>query len=183
MAGGVNLYAYSGNNPIRYRDPFGLSPCPEPPCRTDKDGMEGRPLPPDVDPDKVTWVENPDYGSQGGYYEHDETGAKYIPDPSRKRHWPHWDIVEPGGKTSHYPKQYKQPWPGQKKLGDDQSATDPWPSLWDRFVEALGQVLQGIAREVVKWPSPIPPLPGRTPTSVPALPGFSPMPVPPLVAP
>jgi uncharacterized protein RhaS with RHS repeats len=27
LAGGVNLYAYAGNNPVAYRDPYGLGPC------------------------------------------------------------------------------------------------------------------------------------------------------------
>jgi hypothetical protein len=27
LAGGVNLYAYAGNNPVAFRDPFGLNPC------------------------------------------------------------------------------------------------------------------------------------------------------------
>ncbi len=27
LAGGVNLYAYAGNNPTTFRDPFGLCPC------------------------------------------------------------------------------------------------------------------------------------------------------------
>jgi len=27
LAGGVNLYAYAGNNPVAYNDPFGLGPC------------------------------------------------------------------------------------------------------------------------------------------------------------
>lgn len=30
LAGGVNLYAYAGNNPVAYSDPFGL--CPPYPC-------------------------------------------------------------------------------------------------------------------------------------------------------
>ena len=27
MAGGTNLYAYAGNNPVSFSDPFGLNPC------------------------------------------------------------------------------------------------------------------------------------------------------------
>ena len=30
LAGGVNLYAYAGNNPVAFDDPFGLGPCTDP---------------------------------------------------------------------------------------------------------------------------------------------------------
>jgi len=90
--------------------------------------MGGKPLPDGVDPDKVTWVDKPGYGSQGGYYEHDETGQRYVPDPSKEGHWPHWDLQDEDGRPQgRYPKKSLKPWPGQKRAPyGDQSATDPW---------------------------------------------------------
>jgi hypothetical protein len=39
LAGGVNLYAYAGNNPTNFRDPFGLKECP-PDCPSENAGAE-----------------------------------------------------------------------------------------------------------------------------------------------
>jgi RHS repeat-associated protein len=40
LAGGVNLYAYAGNNPVTFADPFGLKSCDPPtdPCPADRQG-------------------------------------------------------------------------------------------------------------------------------------------------
>ena len=37
LAGGVNLYAYAGNNPVAFSDPWGL--CPEEPCPEEPGGQ------------------------------------------------------------------------------------------------------------------------------------------------
>ncbi len=164
VAGGTNLYQFNGNNPVAYTDPFGL--CPNPPCRSEDDPLKDRPLPPDVNPDEVTW--NPDKG----HYVHDKDGRIFRPHPEDAGHWDHWDIKTPGAKgQSRYPEKSVKPWPGQKRPPyGDQSATDPWksqqagPSLWDQFVESFGDVLHDIGKGVTQWPSPgpwaLPPLPG-----------------------
>jgi hypothetical protein len=127
--------------------------------------MDGRPLPEGVDPDKVTWVQKPGVGSQGGYYEHDVTGDRYVPDPSRTGHWPHWDLQDQNGKgQGRFPEKSLKPRPGQLRPPyGDQSATDPWaPAQSSPLVIRIWQWV---------WGAPQPSEDGRARTPI-YIPGF-----------
>ncbi len=102
----MNLYAYTGGDPINWIDPAGLA-IGDPPSK----------YPPGHDPG--TWIPDGD-----NYWDPD--GNHWSPHPEDKGHWPHWDKQYPDGKRERYPKKSKKPWPGQKKKPyGDQSAEDP----------------------------------------------------------
>jgi hypothetical protein len=146
--------------------------------------MDGRPLPDGVDPDKVSWVKKPGYGSQDGYYENDVTGDRYVPDPSRAGHWPHWDLQDNNGKDQgRFPEKDLKPRPGQLRPSyGDQSATDPWaPTQSSSLVTRIWQWLWGSpqpseagrARSPFYVPGFVTPAPGFLAPTI-TLPGLAP---------
>jgi hypothetical protein len=88
--------------------------------------MDGAPLPPGVDPDKVTW------DPKSKRYTNDDDGTLIIPSPEDAGHWKHWDVVPPkgsGGKQYRWPEKVLKPRPGQTRgLRPNQS---PTPPSWD----------------------------------------------------
>lgn len=103
MAGGLNLYAYAGNNPVGFSDPFGLKPCkdadgkvipcPEPqgpPPIPLPDGKNGQPNEWEVKPGsgkRTKWGAKHRVPSERG----EQPGASWDPDG-------HWDVDNVGRK-------------------------------------------------------------------------------------
>lgn len=76
LAGGVNLFAYSYNNPLNLIDPWGLYPGQMPPS------------PPGYNPD--TWATKANPNGKWEVYDPD-TGKRWVAHPEDEKHWRHWD--------------------------------------------------------------------------------------------
>jgi RHS repeat-associated protein len=107
LAGGINYYIYTGNNPVNWYDVFGFvigSLPPPPPGYNPNTWTSG------IFPNGRWWVMDPD-------------GNLWIAHPEDPGHWRHWD--KPGQKPPRYPSNPRKPKPEQKKLKQDQCEIDP----------------------------------------------------------
>jgi RHS repeat-associated protein len=117
--GGLNLYRYVNNDPIKLSDRLGLDPYL--PDRSMK--------PPGWN---SSWPTGTD--SRGDYTKGPD-GTKWYPHPEDQRHWPHYDT----DKNTRYPEKCIKPRPNQNRPPyGDQSPTNPWPnspapSWWQRI--------------------------------------------------
>jgi len=116
--GGLNLYAFCGDDPVNWRDPWGEQ----------KDGPYLQPnspylpnggLPPGCTPD---WPSGrPPYGGRP-WIQNPSTGEKWFPHTSPNE-WPHYD----SDRENHYPERRGIPEPNRKRPPKpNQSPTNPW---------------------------------------------------------
>lgn len=101
----MNFYAYVGNNPVNWVDPWGLyiGQLPAPPPGYNSAWTSG------IYPNGRYWVQDPE-------------GNRWVAHPEDKFHWRHWD----GPDNDRWPYNSKKRRPNQKKsCKDDQSDTDP----------------------------------------------------------
>jgi RHS repeat-associated protein len=110
FGGGVNFYAYVGNGPTNWIDPFGLWPGQMPPP------------PPGYNPG--TWATG--QWDDGRWEVTDPDGNRWTAHPDDAAHWRHWDKRGPDGKDQgRWPPNSKKPRANQKKLPGDRCETDP----------------------------------------------------------
>lgn len=171
MAGGINLYAYAGNNPARLTDPFGLEPCPEPPC---PEPSEGPPvaLPPGKDGQPNSWIKKPGTGERPNKW------VPKLPLPSQTGGQPgaswdpnggHWDVDDGQGNRRRYLPDGTEVDHDNNPIPTDETGKRRWnlPSVGD----IVGMWLGGVAAilEAIGQPHP---------AMAPPLPGFQPLPSP-----
>jgi RHS repeat-associated protein len=115
LAGGINPYAYVGNDPINMIDPLGLYPGQMPPP------------PPGYNPN--TWVARSlptDAGNYVWQLTDPESGQRWIAHPEDEGHWRHWDDPDKRGPDKRWPTNSRKPWPNQKRSPyGQQSGCDP----------------------------------------------------------
>ena len=105
FAGGINLYAYVGNNPVNFIDPYGLYPGQMPPAL------------PGYDP--ATWHSG--QWNNGRWFVESPDGRIYTSHPEDEGHWRHWD-----GPDDKWPPNSNKPEKNRKKkLKPSQCETDP----------------------------------------------------------
>lgn len=81
------------------------------------------PFPPGYDPN--TWKQR-QWPNNNKYFLEDSEGNKYTVHPEDNGHWRHWDKQDgDGNDQGQWPPNSRKPRPGQKKLNDDQSLSDP----------------------------------------------------------
>ena len=154
LAGGVNLFAYSYNNPLNLIDPWGLYPGQMPPS------------PPGYNPD--TWATKANPNGKWEVYDPD-TGKRWVAHPEDEKHWRHWDDPDKKGPDKRWPRNSKKKWPGQKRDAyGEQSDCDPsgeeaeWEPPLDEFhrLDPFGRVVP-FDQPIFIYPvphSPVPPV-------------------------
>jgi hypothetical protein len=81
------------------------------------------PLPEGYDPN--TWKQK-QWPNNNKYFLEDPEGNTYTVHPEDGTHWRHWDKQDSDNNDQgRWPPNSRKPWPGQKKLKEDQSWSDP----------------------------------------------------------
>jgi RHS repeat-associated protein len=147
FAGGMDFYAYVGNAPTGFNDPFGLFPGQMPPS------------PPAYGPGwSVGQWDN------GKWFVKDPEGNFWTAHPEDDIHWRHWDKQDPNGKDQgDWPPTNKKPRSNQKKLPPDRCEADPSGDAPEWKPPVIFSPMGVPSIPIVPMPGYVPPLPPLPP--------------------